>query len=232
MTRGTGRRAAVVASVLAVDGLVHVYWATGATWPAHDTRSLSNAVLGGTVPFTPPVVLPLAALLFGAAAAVYACGRPGRPAPRRPRWPLRAVTGAVAAGLLVRALAGLVWVAGVGVAVGSPFYWLNLFVYTPLCLALGVAAVGVAGIRAWKPALVGPLMLCAVVLYGALPRTYQPALVVWGAQDTVLPVAQAARFGRLLPSARITVLDGCGHALPLDCPERVTALMGDFLGER
>jgi 4,5:9,10-diseco-3-hydroxy-5,9,17-trioxoandrosta-1(10),2-diene-4-oate hydrolase len=66
----------------------------------------------------------------------------------------------------------------------------------------------------------------------ALPRTGQPALILWGARDTVLPVAQAARFGRLMPAARVRVLDGCGHALTLDCPDRVAALMGDFLDER
>jgi 4,5:9,10-diseco-3-hydroxy-5,9,17-trioxoandrosta-1(10),2-diene-4-oate hydrolase len=66
----------------------------------------------------------------------------------------------------------------------------------------------------------------------ALPRTRQPALVVWGAQDSVLPVAQAARFARLMPDARVHVLDGCGHALTLDCPDQVATLMGDFLGDR
>ena len=46
--------------------------AAGATWPASDHRSLSQAVLGGEAPFTPGVVLPLAALLLAAAGIVYA----------------------------------------------------------------------------------------------------------------------------------------------------------------
>jgi 4,5:9,10-diseco-3-hydroxy-5,9,17-trioxoandrosta-1(10),2-diene-4-oate hydrolase len=70
------------------------------------------------------------------------------------------------------------------------------------------------------------------ITQAALPRTRQPALVVWGAQDTVLPVAQATRFARLMPDARVHVLDGCGHALTVDCPDRVATLMGDFLGDR
>ena len=65
-----------------------------------------------------------------------------------------------------------------------------------------------------------------------LHRTAQPTLIVWGAQDTVLPVTQAATFGRLLPNVKVAVLDGCGHALTLDCPDRVTGLMEDFLSAR
>ncbi|MFI9814091.1 alpha/beta fold hydrolase [Saccharothrix variisporea] len=66
----------------------------------------------------------------------------------------------------------------------------------------------------------------------ALPTTRQPTLVVWGRQDTVLPVANAAVFAERLPDARVTVLDDCGHALPLDCAEPVTALVEGFLRER
>jgi 4,5:9,10-diseco-3-hydroxy-5,9,17-trioxoandrosta-1(10),2-diene-4-oate hydrolase len=66
----------------------------------------------------------------------------------------------------------------------------------------------------------------------ALPRTRQPVLVVWGRQDSVLPVAQARRFGALLPDATVRELDGCGHALTLDCADRVSALMEEFLRDR
>lgn len=56
------------------------------------------------------------------------------------RWGPRAV----AAGLLARGVAGLVWAAGVGVEPGSAFYRLNLVCYTPLCLAAAAAALAVA----------------------------------------------------------------------------------------
>jgi hypothetical protein len=134
------RRAAFVAAVLAVDGAMHAYWATGSTWPARNARSLSYAVLGADVPFTLPVVLPLAVLLFTVAAAVYGRGRYGRA--HRLGWVLHTATLAVAAGLLLRFLAGIGWAFGIGA--GGAFYWLNLLLYTPLCLVLGVAAVTVA----------------------------------------------------------------------------------------
>ncbi|AKU15309.1 alpha/beta fold hydrolase [Luteipulveratus mongoliensis] len=66
----------------------------------------------------------------------------------------------------------------------------------------------------------------------ALPRTTQPTLVIWGRQDTVVPVAQARELGVRLPQAQVHVLDQCGHALTLDCPDQVDALMTGFLRAR
>jgi 4,5:9,10-diseco-3-hydroxy-5,9,17-trioxoandrosta-1(10),2-diene-4-oate hydrolase len=63
----------------------------------------------------------------------------------------------------------------------------------------------------------------------ALPSTRQPTLVLWGDHDTVLPVAQASRFGELLPNATVRVLVDCGHALTLDCADQVTPLLAAFL---
>ncbi|MFE1550152.1 DUF3995 domain-containing protein [Streptomyces sp. NPDC058718] len=125
------RAGQAVAGLLAVDGLAHVYWATGLTWPAPDQRALSLAVIGAAVSFAPRVVLPLALVLFGAATAVLAgaYGRGGRVA--------RLVSFGVAAGLLVRGLIGLAWALGAGDGAGPVFHWLNLLLYTPLCLGFG-----------------------------------------------------------------------------------------------
>ncbi|GAA3808087.1 hypothetical protein GCM10022403_047860 [Streptomyces coacervatus] len=135
------RAAALVASVLTADAALHLYWTTGATWPAADDKSLSYAVLGTDVPFTPPVLLPLVALLLTAAAFVLARSR-------RPRRVLfRVGTLAVAAGLSLRALAGIYWL--FAKEAGTAFYLLNLLLYTPLCAVLAVAALRVAR---WKEA--------------------------------------------------------------------------------
>ncbi|MFG2328828.1 DUF3995 domain-containing protein [Streptomyces sp. NPDC048604] len=140
-TAAPTRAAALVASVLTADAVLHLYWTTGATWPAADGTSLSHAVLGTDVPFTPPILLPLAALLLTAAAFVLACSR--RPRPLL----LRLGTLAVAAGLSLRAAAGVYWL--VAKETGTTFHWLNLAVYTPLCVLLAVATVRVAR---WKDA--------------------------------------------------------------------------------
>ncbi|MFD9563861.1 DUF3995 domain-containing protein [Streptomyces sp. NPDC059994] len=135
------RAAALVASVLTVDAALHLYWTTGATWPAADDKSLSDAVLGTDVPFTPPILLPLVVLLITAAAFVLAHAR------RPHHLLLRIATLAVAAGLSLRALAGIYWL--FAKETGTAFYWLNLILYTPLCAVLAVAALRVAR---WKDA--------------------------------------------------------------------------------
>ncbi|MFJ1869164.1 DUF3995 domain-containing protein [Streptomyces sp. NPDC088097] len=136
----TRRAGQALAGLLAADGLVHLYWATGSTWPAGDARTLSLAVLGTEVPFTPQVVLPLAAALFTASAAVGArtFGRGGRPA--------AFVTGAVAVGLGTRGLVGAMWALGPDATIDSAsplFHGLNLLLYTPLCLGFAFAALRV-----------------------------------------------------------------------------------------
>jgi hypothetical protein len=137
------RTGAALAGLLATDALFHLYWATGLTWPASDSRTLSLAILNADVPITPPVVLPLAALLLTAAAAVRArgLGLGGRHVRRL----CALVTSAVAIGLLVRGLVGLVWACGIGTDPGAAFYLLNVLLYTPLCLGFGVAAARLAG---------------------------------------------------------------------------------------
>jgi len=139
-TRPAGRRVALgIASVLTADAALHIYWTTGARWPAGSTRELSNAVLGFVVPFTPPVLLPLAAILLLASALVLFRGTLGRE--HRLGWLFQLATMALATGFALRGILGIVWIFGIGTGSGGPFFWLNLFLYTPLCLALGVAAV-------------------------------------------------------------------------------------------
>ena len=143
----TTRTAALaVAVVLTADGLLHVLWSTGSTWPAGDPQALSYAVLGIDAPFTPPVVLPLAAVLFGGAALVTARAWLGRT--HRLGRLLQAGTLAVACGTALRGLAGLGWAVGMDTgldaASGDTFQLLNRVLYTPLCLLLAAAALRVA----------------------------------------------------------------------------------------
>jgi pimeloyl-ACP methyl ester carboxylesterase len=66
----------------------------------------------------------------------------------------------------------------------------------------------------------------------ALPSTRTPTLVVWGRQDKIVPVRQALRLGQLLPDSQVQLLDQCGHAVMLECPGQVNALLAGFLGQR
>jgi NAD dependent epimerase/dehydratase family enzyme len=53
-----------------------------------------------------------------------------------------------------------------------------------------------------------------------------------GSEDKILAAWQAERFGRLMPNARVRMLEGWGHALEYDCPVRVNNQMEAFLDEQ
>jgi pimeloyl-ACP methyl ester carboxylesterase len=57
----------------------------------------------------------------------------------------------------------------------------------------------------------------------------RPALVVWGAQDPYIPVAQADLQRRSFPRAEVHVLDDSGHWPFVDDPERTRELVVPFL---
>jgi pimeloyl-ACP methyl ester carboxylesterase len=71
--------------------------------------------------------------------------------------------------------------------------------------------------------------LCDPKLAARLHRIGMPTLLVWGAADRIAPVGQATAWQRGLPDARLEVLDGAAHALPLEDPDRLAELAGDFL---
>jgi haloalkane dehalogenase len=64
---------------------------------------------------------------------------------------------------------------------------------------------------------------------GCLRELDVPALVLWGADDQYAPVSGAHRFARELPRAELVVLDGVGHFLMEDAPERVAPALAGFL---
>ena len=56
-----------------------------------------------------------------------------------------------------------------------------------------------------------------------------PALVAWGRQDALIPVAYAAEFGRLITGSQVEVIDDCGHVIQADQPEATWAAVSKFL---
>jgi haloalkane dehalogenase len=64
----------------------------------------------------------------------------------------------------------------------------------------------------------------------ALRDWRKPALVVWGAEDVVLPVSLAHGFVELIPGAQGPVaIEGAGHFLQEDRPDDVAAAIRDFV---
>jgi pimeloyl-ACP methyl ester carboxylesterase len=66
-------------------------------------------------------------------------------------------------------------------------------------------------------------------LTSRLGRITTPTLVVWGAQDRVLPLPLGEAYQRGIPGATLTTIDACGHLPPMEQPERFARIVLDFL---
>jgi haloalkane dehalogenase len=66
---------------------------------------------------------------------------------------------------------------------------------------------------------------------GRLAALGVPTLVLWGAKDEFAPVGGGHRFAKEIPGAKLVVLDGAGHFLMEDEPERVASEVAGFLAE-
>jgi len=60
-------------------------------------------------------------------------------------------------------------------------------------------------------------------------RIEAPTLMLWGAEDRLVPLAYAAEFARRLPQTRLEVVKGAGHAPHLEQPETASQLVEAFL---
>jgi pimeloyl-ACP methyl ester carboxylesterase len=67
------------------------------------------------------------------------------------------------------------------------------------------------------------------VVQDALPRVSAPTLVLWGADDRWIPVADADRFVASIPGARKVVIPDCGHVPQEEKPELVAEALREFL---
>lgn len=69
----------------------------------------------------------------------------------------------------------------------------------------------------WNPFLHDPK------LAARLPSVKAPTLVLWGAEDGIIPRAHGETYASSIPSARLEVLAGCGHLPALEQPGEVAA---------
>ncbi len=63
---------------------------------------------------------------------------------------------------------------------------------------------------------------------GDLGRLTMPTALIWGEHDGLFQLATARAMAAALPHGRLEVIPGCGHALHLECPERLAAALQRF----
>jgi pimeloyl-ACP methyl ester carboxylesterase len=68
-------------------------------------------------------------------------------------------------------------------------------------------------------------------LWSIAARVQAPTLVVWGKQDRLVPVRHATRTVRVIPDARLLVLDDVGHTAHMEAPEEIGRAVHGMLDE-
>ena len=61
------------------------------------------------------------------------------------------------------------------------------------------------------------------------PPIQAPTMAIWGASDKILPLALADPGRRRVPDFRLEPVEGAGHFVQADAPDRVNELLLDFL---
>ena len=77
----------------------------------------------------------------------------------------------------------------------------------------------------WNP------YLCNPALQPRLRRITVPTLVVWGAQDRLIPVSHAYAYAEAIPDARVALIEACGHVPATEQPAEFSRIIGEFLAE-
>ncbi len=67
------------------------------------------------------------------------------------------------------------------------------------------------------------------LLLDELPRLKIPTLVVWGAQDKVMPTRHARDAASRLRNGSLAIIAGCGHLPHVECPDRFAEVLNGFL---
>jgi pimeloyl-ACP methyl ester carboxylesterase len=62
-----------------------------------------------------------------------------------------------------------------------------------------------------------------------LPGIRTPALIVWGADDRIIPVECGHLYQAAMPGAKLEVIEGCGHWPHYEKPAELADKVGRFL---
>lgn len=97
----------------------------------------------------------------------------------------------------------------------------------PLSIGGTTSAVG-----EWLPVLMLPQPRSPATDPDSYRRFPAPTRIIWGAEDTITPIAQAEHLAKLLPSAELFAMKGVGHIPQIENPAEFNGLLIDFLSSR
>ena len=66
-------------------------------------------------------------------------------------------------------------------------------------------------------------------LESRLPMLTEPLLIIWGADDHLIPLQVGYQMHQLVPKSELDILAGCGHLAPNRCSSRAAQATADFL---
>ena len=89
-------------------------------------------------------------------------------------------------------------------------------------MLLSVARTGI-NLRGQNMKLLEPLLR-------RVPEIEAPTLIIWGAQDPIIPVAHAHIAHQMIRNSQLHILDRCGHVPQIEKPEEFNRLVLEFLG--
>ena len=70
---------------------------------------------------------------------------------------------------------------------------------------------------AWKP------YMRSLTLRHLLGAVRAPTVIVWGAEDRIVPAGTAALWQAAMPKARVVMVPGCGHCVEMERPDALLA---------
>ena len=72
--------------------------------------------------------------------------------------------------------------------------------------------------------------LAAERLDDRLAEIHVPTLVVWGKEDSLLPISSGERYAAGIPGAKLVSFEKCGHVPPVEKSREFVSIVEEFLG--
>jgi pimeloyl-ACP methyl ester carboxylesterase len=76
---------------------------------------------------------------------------------------------------------------------------------------------------AWKP------YMYSQTLPQLLGGVQTPALVIWGANDRIVPLSSGEGYAQSLPNARLEIVEASGHCVEMERPAEIAKLIAEFV---